>query len=145
MITQRTITIFSTLYLFNNGSYASETGGWSGVSGSNLYITTTTTNNYSEYALNATAQTKKAVNLTDYKTLYFNLNTNTEFRAWGSQYMFAGSLTATPSWRVTGTYSIDVSSLNGSYYVGLKISNMCSQDGSEAYRTIGASQVWLEV
>ena len=94
----------------------------------------------------SSAVTVNGIDLTDYSTLYINI---TEFDRTASGYRdfivkssrssgttFAGDTQITG----TGVYSIDVSGLSGSYYIGV----FCNSNGSSVHCYISFDKIWLE-
>lgn len=142
-------------YLYKSGNeYTSVTGGFEYLailSGS--YSEVAPVKNASSIRLapsgsskQSSAVTVNAIDLTDYSTLYVNI---TEFDRTASGYRdffvkssrtsgttFAGDTQIDN----TGVFSIDVSSLSGSYYVGV----FCNSSGSSVHCYISFDKIWLE-
>nr|DAI54376.1 MAG TPA: hypothetical protein [Caudoviricetes sp.] len=117
-----------TLYLFNGGDVTANSGGWNSpisISGGTLII--------SGGATFLTATNKNAIDLTNFKTLVFvatdvqgtNYQQGFRFGVMASQQsdlngnydsLFAASVDPNQA----GTYTVDVNSLSGNYFVGLR-------------------------
>lgn len=141
------VTLTYELVLFDNGSYASEAGGWKGISGNNLVASVSgVASGQSGYDA---FYTKNKVNLTGYSTLHFTIagksgdedydypigasaNTGTGLTDFAASKRIHNSAVGT-------TVTVDISSLNTSYYIrGVAFSN-----GAGSYGSLKVSKVWL--
>lgn len=142
-------------YLYREGNeYTSVTGGYSYLrilSTSYAQVDPTKEPSYIRLAPSgsgkqSSAVTNNSIDLTDYSTLYINI---TEFDRTASGYRdfivksarssgttFAGDTQITG----TGVYSIDVSNLSGSYYIGV----FCNSNSSSVHCYISFDKIWLE-
>lgn len=149
------VVLLYTFYLYNSGNeYTSLTGGFEylAILGGS-YTEVAPVKNASSIRLapsgsskQSSAVTVNGIDLTDYSTLYVNI---TEFDNTGSGYhdfivkssrtsgtTFAGDTQIDN----TGVFSIDVSSLSGSYYIGV----FCNSSGSSVHCYISFDKIWLE-
>ena len=143
----KSVTLNYELVLFDAGTYAEETGGW-GFSGSagggsiqdkNLYV-------YGQSGSDSNdgigyVYTKSKIDLTNFNTLNFIVSScsNTSGgRAFGVSSSQSGDRTFTASASIsTGTISVDISSLEGSYYIkGYQV-------GWASLGYFNISKVWL--
>lgn len=141
------VTLTYELVLFDNGTYASETGGWKGISGNNLVASVSgVASGQSGYDA---FYTKNKVDLTGYSTLHFTIagksgdedydypigasaNTGTGLTDFAASKRIHNSAVGT-------TVTVDISSLNTSYYIrGVALSN-----GAGSYGSLKVSKVWL--
>ena len=143
----KSVTLSYELILFDNGTYASETGGW-GFSGSagggsinsnNLYVYGQSGNDYSDGI--GYVYTRSKIDLTNFNTLNFIVSScsdTTGGRAFGVGSSQSGDKTFTASANIsTGTKSVDISSLKGSYYIkGYQV-------GWSSLGYFNISKVWL--
>lgn len=141
-----------TLYLFNNGDQCvSLTGGWAEVSKPSN--TTITIGDVLAVKSDSNGQTVSlstvgAVDLTDAKTLWITSPGSDSGRYAGIVHLCTSKDISTSAASVTlgdsagyksGTYSIDVSSLNGSYYIF-----MIATAGQYGAGYADASEIWME-
>lgn len=141
-----------TLYLFNNGDQCvSLTGGWAEVSKPSN--TTITIGDVLAVKSDSNGQTVSlstvgAVDLTDAKTLWITSPGSDSGRYAGIVHLCTSKDISTSVASVTlgdsagyksGTYSIDVSSLNGSYYIF-----MIATAGQYGAGYADASEIWME-
>lgn len=143
----KSVTLSYELVLFDNGTYASETGGWKGISGNNLVASVSgVASGQSGYDA---FYTKNKVDLTGYSTLHFTIagksgdedydypigasaNTGTGLTDFAASKRIHNSAVGT-------TVTVDISSLNTSYYIrGVAFSN-----GAGSYGSLKVSKVWL--
>ena len=141
------ITLTYELVLFDNGTYAAETGGW-GFSGSagggsinsnNLYVYGQSGNDHNDGI--GYVYTRSKIDLTNFNTLNFIVSScsdTTGGRAFGVGSSQSGDKTFTASANIsTGTKSVDISSLKGSYYIkGYQV-------GWSSLGYFNISKVWL--
>ena len=141
------VTLRYELVLFDNGTYASETGGW-GFSGSagggsinsnNLYVYGQSGNDYNDGI--GYVYTRSKIDLTNFNTLNFIVSSCSDTaggRAFGVGSSQSGDKTFTASANIsTGTKSVDISSLKGSYYIkGYQV-------GWSSLGYFNISKVWL--
>ena len=138
-------TISDELVLFDSGSSAAETGGWS-KSGSTLSISATST---SMTGATDTVYTKNKISVSGYSTLHFQI-TSTSKTDVGYRRVGLSSKTSGADFSyykdVTGTgeVTIPISSATTSLYVRMALEAATSQnDGSTATTSIVVSKVWL--
>ena len=141
------VTLTYELVLFDNGTYAAETGGW-GFSGSagggsinsnNLYVYGQSGNDHNDGI--GYVYTRSKIDLTNFNTLNFIVSSCSDTaggRAFGVGSSQSGDKTFTASANIsTGTKSVDISSLKGSYYIkGYQI-------GWTSLGYFNISKVWL--
>lgn len=125
------VTLRYALVLFDNGTYASETGGFTGISNSKLY--TTNTGHQGDYTYTPW-YSKNAVDITKYSTLKFTVekggvtgdasNYNlldvgiTKTKGTTDTSKLAAKVRVRDSSATTDkTYTLDISSFSGTYYV----------------------------
>lgn len=141
------ITITYELILFDNGEYAAETGGWN-KTGNKLKLSASTT---SMNGATDHAYTLNPVDMTDYNTLHFILDstgsdrnqgrivgvgTNQTNKDYSAEYSIGNS---TPS----GEKTLDISQINGAQYVKMWLQAWPSQNGESAGTNMTISKVWL--
>lgn len=140
------VTLTYELILFNAGSYAEETGGWTGISGNVLKSSTSCNDMDGVYQW--TCQTNNPVNLANYKTLYIIVSSVAQSYYYTCYFGVGTSKTSHASRVEIGsakTYSIDVSKLNAPYYLSLYHGGAASQNGAtNGNTTVKISKVWLE-
>lgn len=150
----KTISLDYTTYLFKagTGDYSGTTGGWSNATVSTSYVQMANSSIYGEPGTtDRYYYTKSKVNVSDYKTLKFTVtyhNNNTGSFISGSYATFgllSSSLSVSKgvTFRAGGTYSVDLSSVTGSYYVGALIAARRSYDETCTV-TVKATNIWLE-
>ena len=132
------------LILFNNGSYAPETGGWSCIDGNKLKITA----NAPQYErVEASGENNSAIDLSSYSTLHvegISASATSERGNMSVQIISAsggGAVVTTGELRGTSnqTKTLDISNLSGSYFIQLTISVWSDTDG-----TLEISKVWVD-
>lgn len=133
------------LVLFDAGSYAPETGGWS-KSGDTLSISATTT---SMDGATDTVRTKNKISVSGYSTLHFQITSTSKTgngyrrvglspKTSGADFSYYKDVTG------TGEVTIPISSATTSLYVRMALEAATSQnDGSTATTSIVVSKVWL--
>lgn len=141
------VTLNYELVLFDNGSYASETGGWNGISGNNLVASVSgVASGQSEYDA---FYTKNKVDLTGYSTLHFTIagksgDENYGYPVGASANTGIGLSDFAASKKIYNsdigtTVDVDISSLGTAYYIrGVAFSN-----GGGSYGSLKVSKVWL--
>ena len=136
------------LVLFDNGEYAEETGGWN-KTGKKLSLSASTTSMDGD---EDNAYTNNPIDLTGYNTLRFILDSTSSSRDQGRLVGVGSSKTGTgfnaklniTNSSGTGEKSIDVSQLNGEYYVKAYCQAWPEENGAWATTTLTISKVWLE-
>lgn len=132
------------LILFNNGSHAPETGGWSCIDGKKLKITA----NAPQYErVDASGENNSAIDLSSYSTLHvegISASATSERGNMSVQIISAsggGAVVTTGELRGTSnqTKTLDISNLSGSYFIQLTISVW-----SDTYGTLEISKVWVD-
>lgn len=132
------------LILFNNGSHAPETGGWSCIDGNKLKITA----NAPQYErVDASGENNSAIDLSSYSTLHvegISASATSERGNMSVQIISAsggGAVVTTGELRGTSnqTKTLDISNLSGSYFIQLTISVW-----SDTYGTLEISKVWVD-
>ena len=132
------------LVLFDSGSYATETGGWS-KSGSTLSASVTTT---SMDGATDNVYTKNKISVSGYSTLHFQIK-STSMDANGNRRVGLSSKTSGADFSfyadVTGTgeVKIPISSATTSLYVRMYVQAYSSENGSTATTSMVVSKVWL--
>lgn len=138
------VTLSYELVLFDAGSYASVTGGWS-KSGSTLSISATT--NIMASATD-TVYTKNKISVSGYSTLHFQI-TDTGITKNGYRRVGLSDVTSGSSFSyykdVTGTgeVTIPISSATTSLYVRMALEAYPPENGVYASTLMVASKVWL--
>lgn len=130
----------------NGGDVTSLTGGWAMYGHDSDYHSSSVTSNSLYFAYTDTASsthtwafnTIKAIDISKYKTLYVDVSSVTG----GGNIHIAKNASATDSYDASasangGIASLDVSSFNGSYYIGLGF-------GPTKKGDMKATKVWLE-
>lgn len=136
------------LVLFNNGEYAEETGGWN-KTGKKLSLSASTNSMNGD---EDNAYTNNKIDLTEYKTLFFILDSTASSRdqsrivgvsssQTGSNFKAKISISNSSE---AGEKSVDVSELNGEYYVKMWCQAWPAENGPLATTTLNISKVWLE-
>ena len=141
------VTLTYELVLFDNGAYADETGGWSSITNNKLNVSTSST---SMSGNPKHVYTKNPVDLSDYTTLHFILDSTSSSR---DQWRKAGvSDTNTGSFNANveinnssaiGEHTLDISTINKSQYIHLACDAWPSQNGAYASTSMVISKVWL--
>lgn len=136
------------LVLFDNGEYAEETGGWN-KSGKKLSLSASTTSMDGD---EDNAYTNNPIDLTGYNTLRFILDSTSSSRDQG-RLIGVGSSQEGSNFKTyinitnssgTGEKEVDISQLNGKYYVKAHCSAWPDENGVWATTTLTISKVWLE-
>lgn len=140
----KSVTLSYELVLFNAGSYAPETGGWS-KSGSTLSISATTT---SMDGARDTVYTKNKISVSGYSTLHFQI-TSTGMTKLGYRRVGLSDVTGGFSFSyykdVTGTgeVTIPISSATTPLYVRMALETHPPENGQSATTSMVVSKVWL--
>lgn len=140
----KNVTLSYELVLFDAGSYASVTGGWS-KSGDTLSISATTN---SMNGATDTVYTKNKISVSRYSTLHLQI-TSTSMTHYGYRLVGLSSVTSGADFAyykdVTGTgeVTIPISSATTSLYVRIALEATPSQNGVVANTLIEVSKVWL--
>lgn len=140
----KNVTLSYELVLFDAGSYASETGGWS-KSGSTLSLSATTT---SMDGATDTVYTKNKISVSGYSTLHFQITstiqTENGYRRVGLSSATSGSnFSYYKDVNGSGEVTIPVSSATLSLYVRMMLEAYPSQNGISATTSMVVSKVWL--
>ena len=140
----KSVTLSYELVLFDAGSYASVTGGWS-KSGDTLSISATTT---IMSGATDTVYTKNKISVSGYSTLHFQI-TSTSMTEGGYRRVGLSSVTSGSDFSyykdVTGTgeVTIPISSATASLYVRMALQAAPGQNGDYATTSMVVSKVWL--
>lgn len=141
------VTLSYELVLFDNGTYAAETGGWKGISGN--YLVASVSGVATGQTGLAAFYTNNKVDLTGYSTLHFTIEAksgdeNYDYPIGASANTGTGRDDFAASTRIYNsavgtTVTVDISSLSTSYYIrGVVFSN-----GNGSYGSLKVSKVWL--
>lgn len=138
------VTLSYELVLFDNGAYASETGGWSR-SGSTLSISATTT---SMDGKADTVYTRNKISVSGYSTLHFQIKSTSQtkngYRRVGlSEGTSGSSFSYYKDVGGTGEVAIPISSATTALYVRMALEAWPPQNGQSATTSIDVSKVWL--
>ena len=141
----KSVTLSYELVLFDNGTYASETGGWSGISGNVLQSSTTSNNMDGSYQW--TCQTNNPVDLTGYSNLHVQVASLSKSYYFGCEFGVGASRTshkAKIDIEEVTTYSLPIDSYNEALYLSLYHGGAAQQNGgTNGNTTIQISKVWL--
>lgn len=134
------------LVLFDNGTYAGETGGWS-TTGTTLIVSTSST---SMDGNPKRVYTNNPVDLSDYSTLHFILastsSSGDQTRKLGVSDTNKGSYNASveiDNSSAIGEHTLDISAINESQYIQLYCDAYPSQNGVSASTSMEISKIWL--
>lgn len=124
------------LVLFDNGSYADETGGWNGISGNNLKASVSGVasgeDGYGYFT------SKNSVDLSGYSTIHFTISSFSGTSGQHNGTLSAGGASLSLSAGASGTKSIDISSVSSGVIKGTAHSW-----GGGSNCTLQVSKVWL--
>lgn len=140
----KSVTLSYELVLFDAGSYASVTGGWS-KSGSTLSISATTN---SMDGATDTVYTKNKISVSGYSTLHFQI-TSTSMTKYGYRRVGLSSVTGGADFSyykdatAAGEVTIPISSATTSLYVRMALEAAPGANGVIATTSIEVSKVWL--
>ena len=141
------VTLSYEFVLFDNGSYAAETGGWSSIKNKKLTVSASTTSMDGAYDH---VYTNNPIDLSDYSTLHFILNSTRSSRDQGREVGVSnkntGSYTASVEIRnssTIGEHTLDISGISGSKYIQLYCEAWSSQNGQSASTSMTTSRIWL--
>ena len=141
----KSVTLSYELILFDNGTYASETGGWSGIYGKVLQSSTTCNNMDGEYQW--TCQTNNPVDLTGYSNLYVQVASVSESYYFTCEFGVGASRTSHKAKfdiRAVTTYSLPIDRYNEALYLSLYHGGAAQQNGgTDGNTTVQISKVWL--
>ena len=134
------------LVLFDNGSYAPETGGWSCINNKSLKISA---NSGPYEAAYGNGYSNKAVDLSPFNTLHFEgITTTTNNGASTIDARLNVGTTATGGAAATtggmalvtnASKTLDISGLTGSYYIQLYL-----KAWGDVYGTLSVTKIWME-
>lgn len=132
------------LVLFDNGSYAAETGGWN-LTGTTLSISASTT---SMDGATKNAYTKNKVDLTNYSSLRFTVTKSSKSQNGNrivgiSDSQTGSSFVAKIDEPATGEKALDIGSVTGSRYIKFYIQAWPPSNGLLATTELTVSKVWL--
>lgn len=139
------------LVLFDNGTYADETGGWSGISSSKLTASVSGVASGSDGY--GAFYTKNKVDLSGFSTMHFTVSSKSgdedydsyfgasdyQSASSGNYSSFAAKTTFKNS-AVGNTLTVDISSINAAHYIRGTVHAW----GSGAYSNFSVSKVWLD-
>ena len=141
----KSVTLSYESVLFDNGTYASETGGWSGIYGKVLQSSTTCNNMDGEYQW--TCQTNNPVDLTGYSNLYVQVASVSESYYFTCEFGVGASRTSHKAKfdiRAVTTYSLPIDRYNEALYLSLYHGGAAQQNGGiNGNTTVQISKVWL--
>ena len=141
----KSATLTYELVLFNNGTYAAETGGWSGISGNVLQSSTRCNNMNGEYQW--TCQTNKPVDLTGYSNLHVRVASLSKSYYFTCEFGVGASRTSHKAKfdiEASTTYSLPIGSYNEALYLSLHHGGAAQENGGvNGNTTIQISKVWL--
>ena len=139
------------LVLFDNGTYAAETGGWSGISSSKLTASVSGVADGSEGY--GSFYTKNKVDLSGFSTMHFTVSSKSgdeDYDSYfgASDYQSASSgnyssfaaKTIFKDSAVGKTLTVDISSVNAAYYIRGTVHAW----GRGAYSNFSVSKVWID-
>lgn len=146
----KSVTLTYELVLFDNGSYAEETGGWSGISGKKLTAAVSGVASGGEGF--GAFYTKNKIDLSGFNTLHFTIASkagdedydsyfgasNYQSASSGNYSSYAAKSTFKNS-AVGQTLTVDISSINADHYIRGTVHAW----GSGAYSNFSVSKVWL--
>lgn len=132
------------LVLFDAGTYAEETDGWS-KSGSTLSISASTT---SMDGATDTVYTRSKVDVSGYNKLHFQITSTSQtqngYRRVGVSSTTSGSgFVAYADISTRGEAIIDISDVDDAYYIRMALEAWPPQNGMSSSTSIVASKVWL--
>lgn len=140
----KSVTLSYELILFDAGSYASVTGGWS-KSGSTLSISATTT---SMSGARDTVYTNNKISVSGYSTLHFQITSTSQsengYRRVGLSDVKSGSdFSYYKDVTGTGEVTVPVSSATVPLFVRMEVNAWPEQNGQSATTSMVVSKVWL--
>ena len=130
------VTLSYELVLFDNGTYASETGGWNGISGN--YLVASVSGVASGDEKSASFTSKNSVDLSGYSTIYFTIYS---FGGTSEQHngtLSAGGASLSLGEGSRGTKSFDISAVSSGVIKGI-----AHAWGGGANCTLMVSKVWI--
>lgn len=137
-----TINFIFDLILYDQGNtYSDVTGGWT----NSLSLSVSTTSMDGE---RARSYTRNRIPMNNYKTLYFQVTSSSQTRNGHRACGYNSNNTDYPNVGAkepcgVGVNSIDISSVNTSYYVGMSIEAWPPQNGISSSTSLAVSKVWM--
>lgn len=130
------VTLTYEFVLFDNGTYATETGGWNGISGN--YLTASVSGVAAGGEKSASFTSKNSVDLSGYSTIYFTIYSFSGTSEQHDGTLSAGGSSLSLSEGSSGTKSLDISSVSSGVIKGT-----AHAWGSGANCTLRVSKVWV--
>lgn len=132
----KSVTLSYELVLFDNGSYASATGGWNGISGN--YLVASVSGVASGDEKSASFTSKKSVDLSGYSTIYFTIYSFSGTSEQHNGTLSAGGASLSLGEGSSGTKSFDISAVSSGVIKGT-----AHAWGGGANCTLMVSKVWV--
>lgn len=130
------VTLSYELVLFDNGTYASETGGWNGISGN--YLVASVSGVASGDEKSASFTSKNSVDLSGYSTIYFTIYSFSGTSEQHNGTLSAGGASLSLGEGSRGTKSFDISAVSSGVIKGI-----AHAWGGGANCTLMVSKVWI--
>lgn len=128
------------LVLFDNGSYAAETGGWNGISGN--YLTASVSGVPAGEDRSGHFTSKNAVDLSGYSTIYFTIYSFSGTSGGHNGKLSAGGASLSLGEGSKGTKSFDISAVSSGVIQGI-VTAWGGGPGGGANCTLMVSKVWI--
>lgn len=132
----KSVTLTYELVLFDNGTYAAETGGWNGISGK--YLVASISGFPSGETGHGYFTSKKSVDLSGYSTIYFTIYSFSGTSEQHNGTLSAGGASLSLGEGASGTKSFDISAVSSGVIKGT-----ATAWGSGAHCTLTVSKVWV--
>ena len=132
----KSITLSYELVLFDNGTYAAETGGWNGISGK--YLTASVSHFPAGETGHGYFTSKKSVDLSGYSTIYFTIYSFSGTSEQHNGTLAAGGASLSLGEGARGTKSFDISAVSSGVIQGT-----ATAWGNGANCTLMVSKVWI--
>ena len=132
----KSVTLTYELVLFDNGTYAAETGGWNGISGN--YLTASVSSFPAGETGHGYFTSKKSVDLSGYSTIYFTIYSFSGTSEQHNGTLSAGGASLSLGEGARGTKSFDISAVSSGVIKGT-----ATAWGSGANCTLMVSKVWV--
>ena len=132
----KSVTLTYELVLFDNGTYAAETGGWNGISGN--YLTASVSGVEPGGEKSASFTSKNSVDLSGYSTIYFTIYSFSGTSEQHNGTLSAGGASLSLGEGSRGTKSFDISAVSSGVIKGI-----AHAWGGGANCTLMVSKVWV--
>ena len=132
----KSVTLTYELVLFDNGTYAAETGGWNGISGK--YLVASVSGVPAGEDKSASFTSKNSVDLSGYSTIYFTIYSFSGTSEQHNGTLSAGGASLSLGEGSRGTKSFDISAVSSGVIKGT-----ATAWGSGANCTLMVSKVWV--